>query len=113
MQCFLSFEIKSHVGKTFCQRRLNVATGMFSLARSDEYPTLNVSPLCHGITAQTGDREMPPRYGVWRRPITAQRGNGATPLHMSARNNADTGAVRFLFLAAFFFAWPSRLAAHL
>ena len=30
-----------------------VATGMLSLARSDEYPTLNVAPLCHGITAQS------------------------------------------------------------
>jgi hypothetical protein len=34
-----------------------VATGMLTSARSDEYPVLNVTPLCHGITDQSDLQE--------------------------------------------------------
>jgi hypothetical protein len=30
-----------------------VATGAISVARSDQYPVLNVAPLCHGIVGQS------------------------------------------------------------
>jgi hypothetical protein len=34
-----------------------VATGPISVARSDQYPVLNVAPLCHGIVDQSSLQE--------------------------------------------------------
>jgi hypothetical protein len=34
-----------------------VATGAISVARSDQYPVLNVAPLCHGIVGQSSLQE--------------------------------------------------------